>query len=562
MPPRQRAGVAAMHEPVRSVLEQAIACSNQGRLPEALELFHRVLAVEPDNFDALHGSGIVCGQQGEFGPAAEYFARAAQRQPDDFLVHYNLGKALEESARHAEALTAYDRALALAPTLVEAHFNRALVLQRLGRPHEALTAYDQAIALRPADAGAYANRGAVLAELGRVDEALSSYDQAIALRPDQGEAYYNRGVVLQGMKRYREAMASYDRAVSLLPRHADAHYNRGIILFIQGRIKEAIGCLERALAISPEHAQAHLNEALCRLTLGELGPGFAKFEWRWQEPELAAIRARFPGPLWRGQDLAGRTILLWAEQGLGDALQFCRYVSKVAERGAKVILGVPAPLTRLLARLPGAARVDCSDRALSGYDYQCPLMSLPRVFGTTLATIPAAVPYLQADETKVAAWRERLGPPRARRIGLVWSGHPGHKNDHNRSIPLARFAPLLESARAVEFISVQQEVRAADRAALAGYPGLKQYGEWLRDMDDTAALLSCLDLVITVDTAIAHLAGALGRPVWVLLPYVPDWRWLLQREDSPWYPTARLFRQSAPGDWGGVLQRVAEELRG
>jgi hypothetical protein len=227
-----------------------------------------------------------------------------------------------------------------------------------------------------------------------------------------------------------------------------------------------------------------------------------------------------------------------------------------------VKLGVPAPLTQLLSRLPGVAQVDCSDAVLAAYDYHCPLLSLPRAFGTTLATIPAAVPYLQADEAKVAGWRARLRPSRARRIGLVWSGNPAHQNDSNRSIPLTEFGPLLATIGGpdVEFISVQKEVRESDRALLAAH-GIRHFGAALQDFDDTAALLMGMDLVIAVDTAIAHLAGALGRPLWVLLPYVPDWRWLLEREDSPWYPTARLFRQSAPGDWGGVLRRVAEELR-
>jgi predicted O-linked N-acetylglucosamine transferase (SPINDLY family) len=259
-----------MREQTQAMLEQAITCSAQGSSAEALELFRRVLAVEPDNFDALHGIGIVCGQCGEFGPAAEYFARAAQRQPDNFLAHYNHGKALEESARYDAALTAYDRALSLAPDLPEAHFNRALVLQRLGRPHEALPAYDRAIALRPGYADAYVNRGAALAELGRWDEAVASCDTAISFRPDHGEAYYNRGVILQDLERYPEALANYDKVVRLLPRYTDAHYNRGIILVIQGRVDEAVQSLERAVSIRPDYALAHMELGHARMYRGDL----------------------------------------------------------------------------------------------------------------------------------------------------------------------------------------------------------------------------------------------------------------------------------------------------
>jgi tetratricopeptide (TPR) repeat protein len=480
------------------------------------------------------------------------------RLPGNFHALHMLGVAALHDGRPDDSLRHLDAALRIEPDEAGAHYNRGLTLRALKRPEEALASYERAVTLRPEFADAWNNRGLTLRDLGRPAEAAASYRRALALRPEGVDALNNLGNVLRDLERFDEAYACFDRALALRPGYATGHNNRGTVLQAQCRFEAALPQHLHAQVLDPMNVEAHWNEGLCRLTLGDLRTGFEKFEWRWEKPEFEGMRKVFPQPPWLGgEDIAGRTVLLWAEQGLGDVLQFCRYAPLVSARGARVVLGLQPELKRLLARLPGVAQVAGSGEALPRYDYHCPLMSLPLVFGTTLENIPAAVPYLSADEAKVAEWRARLGPARGRRIGLAWSGNPEHKNDRNRSIALEMLAPVLKLD--AEFISVQKEVRPSDQAALDTY-GIRHYGEALRDFEDTAALLMSMDLVIAVDTAVAHLAGALGRPVWILLPYAPDWRWLLGREDSPWYPTARLFRQAALGDWDHPVQRIVAEL--
>jgi tetratricopeptide (TPR) repeat protein len=571
---------------------EALRQLQAGRPQEAAALFEAVLARRPGHFHALHMLGVAALHNERPEEALRYLDEAIEIDADEAGAHYNRGMVLQALKRPEEALTSFDRALALKTDFFEAWNNRGLALRDLKQPEQALESYRRALAIRPEAITALNNLGNIQCDLGRYDEALPCFDRAAQLQPGHAQTYFNRGVALAGLKRTDEAAASYRRALECNPDYVEALNNLGNIYGQRRDYERAIACYERAIAIGPAHAEfhislgnllhdlgrvdealshylsaqgldasnaeAHWNEGLCRLALGDLRDGFRKFEWRWKKPEYAAARASFTTPPWLGyDDIAGKTILLWGEQGLGDMLQFCRYAPMVAARGGRVWLGVQPVLRSLLARLPGLERIPVPGEMLKGYDYHCPLMSLPLVFGTTLETIPAEVPYLSADEAKVAEWRARLGPARGRRIGLAWSGNPEHKNDRNRSIALEALAPVLKLD--AEIISVQKEVRPADQAALDTY-GIRHYGEVLQDFEDTAALLMSMDLVITVDTAIAHLAGALGRPVWILLPYAPDWRWLLEREDSPWYPTARLFRQPALGDWGHPVQRIVAEL--
>ena len=345
--------------------------------------------------------------------------------------------------------------------------------------------------------------------------------------------------------------------LALRPDHAEAYYNRGIALQSMLRLPEALESYRRAVALRPDYALAHWNESLCRLLMGDFEGGWREYEWRREVREFAPQYHDFPRPLWLGeQEVAGRTILLHAEQGFGDTLQFCRYASLLAARGARVILEVQPPLKSLLTRLSGPAMVLAQGEPLPEFDLHCPLMSLPLACGTTLDTVPAAERYLTADPERVAACSARLGNTARPRVGLVWSGNPAHGNDYARSIALVDLLGSLDGA-GVTFVSLQKDVRSHDRATLAARADILHCGEELRDFDDTAAWIEAMDLVISVDTSVAHLAGALGKPVWVLLPYAPDWRWLLEREDSPWYPTARLFRQPRSGDWDGVLLAVA-----
>jgi hypothetical protein len=364
----------------------------------------------------------------------------------------------------------------------------------------------------------------VLLGLGRATDAIASYDRALAVRPDYIKARIGRGVALQALNRHQEALAEFDAVLKTDKNNADATH----------------------------------NTALSRLTLGDYRRGFEKYEARWLRAGMP--RRRSVGkPLWLGEyPLARKTILVHAEQGLGDTIQFARYAALLAKGGAKVVLEAPPELVSLLARIEGVAVVVPRGAPLPAFDVHCPAGSLPRALRTELASVPADVPYLAASQERVAAWRTRVERLPAPRIAVAWSGSAAHANDRNRSIPLARLAPLF--AGQGSFISIQRELRDGEAEALTGIPNVTHVGDTLADFDDTAAVVTLVDLMISVDTSVVHLAGAMARPVWILLPFQPDWRWLLDREDSPWYPTARLFRQPTPGDWDSVIARVGAAL--
>jgi len=553
------------------------------------------LTIDADCFEALYLAGIIAGQTGRAADAAEFLSRAVKANPNVADVHYNRGVALDALKRQAEALESYERAIALRPDHADAHYNRGVVLRELQRPSEALVSLERAIALKSDYAEALNNRGVVLDQLERHAEALESYDRAIAARPGYAEAFNNRGVALSGLGRASEAvdsytralalkpgyssawnnlglaladldrpaeaLQSYDRAIALDPHSAEALYNRANALRDLHRHRDAVDSYERALAIKPDYAAAHWNLADCRLLLGDFDRGWEEYEWRWKIDLAGHERTRFPQPLWLGDfDLRGRTILLYSEMGFGDTLLFCRYAKQVAALGARVVLQVQPALVPLLESLEGVAQVVASGALLPAFDCQCPLMSLPLAFKTNLGNLPAEIPYLRSDPARVAAWRRKLGTEKARpRIGLVWSGSMKLKNDR-RSMPLAQMLRLVGDW--AEWLSLQTEVRAPDLPLLATRADLRDLGGQLTDFADTAALIDLLDVLVTVDTSIAHVAGAMGKPAWILLPFDPhDWRWMLDRHDSPWYPTARLFRQPVSGDWASVIGNVGEELR-
>jgi Tfp pilus assembly protein PilF len=434
-----------------------------------------------------------------------------------------------------------------------------VIRHQQGRNDEALDALSAALKAQSNSASARANRGLVLMALGRHKEALADFDRALAIQPDCVEALTNRGNALHGLDRLEDAVASFDRALALQPAHVDAHYNRGIALHGLNRHAEAVTSYQRALALRPDYADAHWNEALTRLALGDFAEGWKKFESRWWTSDCKTSGLKFPQPLWRGEPIDGRSILIYAEQGLGDTIQFVRYVPMVAERGAKVVLAVHSELKELLASAAGAAAVFGENEPLPGTAFQCPLLSLPLAFGTTAETIPAKVPYLSANDAAVARWRERLPQTAALRVGLVWSGNPSFNQDRRRSPQLSRVLPLLATPGVV-FYSLNPGIGASDVAALAAHRNVIHLGPQFRNFSDTAAVISLVDLVITSDTAVAHLAGAMGRPVWIMLHDAPDWRWALDRERSSWYPSARLFRQEEAGDWAGVVARMQNEL--
>ncbi len=540
-------------------MEQAIAAYRRGQLGEADRLARTIIGIEPDHFDALHLIAFIDMQQGRLDEARAGYDRALTVRPDDPHALYNRGVALHLLQRFEAALASYDRALAVRPDYAEALSNRGVTLYELRQFEAALASYDRALAVRPDFAEALSNRGNALQELERLDAALASYDRALTVRPDYVEALSNRGVTLHRLQRFDEALTSFDRALAVRPDYAEALSNRGNTLQQLKRFDAALACYDRALALQPDYAEAHFNKSLLQLLKGDFDAGWRQYEWRWKNQNLKLSKRNFAQPLWLGEAaLAGKTILLHSEQGLGDTIQFCRYAPLVAARGARVLLEVPAPLQDLMASLAGVAELVSANDQFRHFDLHCPLHSLPLALGTRIETIPAHVPYLTVPSESMRRWSVALGSKGRLRVGVAWSGAPTHRNDVNRSIKLRALLPLFDID--ADFVSLQRDVRADDAAVLQECSDLAHFSDELETFADTAAVIANLDLVISVDTSVAHLAGALAKPVWVLLPFVPDFRWLLDRGDSPWYPTARLFRQDAPGDWPGVISRVAVEL--
>jgi tetratricopeptide (TPR) repeat protein len=548
-----------MPDPAQA-LREALALHRSGRLAAAEDLYLQILRAQPDNPCGFHYLGVLRSQQGRPGEALAAFTRALAIKPDYLEALGNRAGLLRELRRPAEALADFDRALAIEPRQAQLLNLRGLALIELGRHEEALASFEWALAIRPDYVVALNNRGNALQDLRRPAEALASYEAALAVQGDHVGALYNRGTALRDLQRPLEALASYDRALALKPDHVDALNNRGLVLTDLGRPQEAIASYEAALAIRPDLAEAHANRGCLRLLLGDFERGWSEHEWRWRTSDLAPWRRDFAQPLWLGEaSLAGKTILLHAEQGLGDAIQFVRYVPQVVESAGRVVLEAPTALAGLFSRLSGPVSIVSRGAALPVFDCHCPLFSLPLAFRTRLDTIPATTPYLSAAEERVSKWRGRLPVSPSRRVGIAWAGNPKFKNDRARSIGLARIAPLL-AAPGTEFLSLQKDLRPGDREALDAYPQVRHLGDGIEDFDDTAAIISLLDLVISSDTSVVHLAGALGKPVWILLHHAADWRWLQGRSDNPWYPTARLFRQPRLDDWEDVIGHVKREL--
>lgn len=426
----------------------------------------------------------------------------------------------------------------------------------------AIPLYDQAIAANPAGAEPYYKRANALKDVGRLEEAVASYDQAIERRPDYAYAFCNRGAVQQKLGLLAEAVSSLDKAIALEPTDAVAHYNRALALQDCSRWEEAVASYDRALALNPQFSGAQYNRALTLLFLGDFERGWPSFEWRWDNAERLAIGGArsFQEPLWLGHDsIAGKRLLLHNEAGLGDTLQFCRYAKLAAAQGATVLLQVQPPLAGLLSNLEGVSQVIPAGGTLPPFDYHCPMMSLPLAFNTTLGTVPASRSYLHNDGAKIAQWRQRLGERTRPRVGLVWSGNRNNPLDSHRTIRLADWMPQLPTR--FEFFCLQKDIRPEDRVARDSSSLITSFDDEIPDFTNNAALCECMDIVVSVDTSVAHLSAALGQRTWVLLPAVPDWRWMRDREDTPWYPTMKLYRQKATGDWAEVFARIAVDLQ-
>jgi tetratricopeptide (TPR) repeat protein len=503
--------------------------------------------------DALYQSGVDALRRGETAAAIALLERALAAAPDHAAAHEALGFILQREGRSEAALTALRRAVALAPSLATAHNLIGIELLARGNVAEALAAFEAALAARPAFPEAQINAGLALQSLKRYEAAHQAFLRAAKLRPHWAEAENALGTVLQQLGRPEEAAAAYRRAITAKPDFAAAINNLGRSLRDLGKIDDAIAHYGKAIALDPGYAAAHWNRALMNLLSGRFAEGWEEQEWRWKVEGFPSAVRGFAPPLWNGEAIAGQTILLHAEQGFGDTLQFLRYVPMVAETGARVVLEIQPQLAPLAAQLPGVAELVIRGSALPPFDWHAPLLSLPRAFRTTLETIPGRVPYLAADPALVASWRGRIPEDGAFRVGLVWAGSPTHGNDRNRSLDPALLHKLLEIP-GTRFYSLQIGARQKPP------PTITDLSQGLDTFAESAAALACLDLLISVDTSSAHLAGALGRPVWTLIPFAPDWRWQLDREDSPWYPSMRLFRQKKRGDWSFVMKRAAREL--
>ena len=526
------------------------------RFEDALASYEKALIVRPDCHEALVNRGIALRELRRFDEALGNHERALIVRPNYPEALVNRGLALHELKRFDEALGSYERALIVRPNYHEALVSRGATLHELKRFDEALASYEKALIVRPDCHEALVNRGIALRELRRFDEALGNHERALIVRPNYPEALVNRGVALHELKCFDEALGSYERALIVRPNYPEALVNRGLVLHDSKRFKEALASFDRAITVRPSFAQAHVYEAFSRLLIGDFDGGLEKFEWRSNES-----KARFPQPMWRGSNkITGNTILIHSENwvGFGDMIQFCRYVPLVAERAARVVLEVQAPLQGLMSTLPAAPQIVAMGDPLPRFDMHCPLLSLPLAFKTRLETIPAATPYLRAAAQAVVNWNARLSGRGRPRIGLVWSSNKVYRIE--KSISLRLLLPLMDVSATFVSLHLQKDVSAGDAAVLKARSDVLHFGDEL-NFSETAALISNLDLIISVDTSVAHLAGALAKPVWVLLPFIPDWRWLLDRNDSPWYPTARLFRQEDSRTWDSVIARVRAALQ-
>ena len=549
------------------VWARGAALEGLNRLDEAAEAYRCAIAFNPDDADGQASLEIALRRLERFEEAAAALRHAARLAPERAAVHDALALTLRRLGRFIEAAEAARTALALNPNHATAHSNLGHALLGLKRFAEAAAAFGEATRCNSADAEAHTNWGAALLGMNRFKEAAVTCAEAVRLAPGDANAHANLGFALAALDRLDEAVAACVEAIRLAPNHANAHANLGFALIGLARFEAAVAELETAIALNAGHMQARRNLAMVLLLLGRFERGWTAYEHRGDhlvpEGQRAVFHAggeRVARSRWRGEPLAGRTILLHTEQGLGDTVQFVRYVPEVARRGGQVLLLVQPVTERLLRDLPGVHRLLTFGQNLPNFELHCPLPSLPQALAmTTPDTIPVGVPYLRADPERRERWRQRLGNLRGLRVGLSWAGNPEQGNDRNRSVAFRHLAPLWQ-VPGVDWISLQVGPRAADLGdAPAGV--IRDLAPHLHDLAETAAVMSQLDLVLTVDTMVAHLAGALGQPAFVMLAFVADWRWLLARDDSPWYPTLRLFRQKRAGAWDSVIERVAVALK-
>jgi tetratricopeptide (TPR) repeat protein len=530
----------------------------KGNFDEAITYYLKALQHNPNFEDAYYNLGLTYKKKGQINEAIITYQKALQLNPNAIDVYNNLGLAFHEEKLLNDAEICFQKALKINPDHILSLNNLGLTLKEMGELNRAVACFKKAIRLNSHFSNAYYNLGVIFQEKKELDEAITYFQRAIELNPYFENAYYNLGIAFKEKRQLEKAIDSYQKVIELNPTNSDAYINLGLVLKDKGQFNEALSYFQKAVCLSPDDAEAHWNMSLDLLLLGNFREGWKEYEWRHKVKTFP--QHDFSQPLWDGTDIPKQTILIHAEQGFGDTIQFVRYAPLIAQRGAKVILECHRELISLLQSVKGIHRVILRGEPLPPFDLHCPLLSLPLVFDTTHENIPSKVPYITVDSSLIQKWKNRLKCNDSQyKIGLAWAGRPNDMNDFNRSCSLMFFSPLTQLD--ITFYSLQKGEASEEVKNPPKGMKLIDYTEEINDFSDTAALIENLDLVISVDTAVAHLAGALGKPVWTLLPFVPDWRWMLNREDSPWYPTMRLFRQPSLGDWESVITKILNELQ-
>jgi tetratricopeptide (TPR) repeat protein len=541
-------------------LKSAVEFIQRGEFGKAEKILLQITTREPNNLNANHMLGIVSTELNKFEQAEKFFKTSLSIDARYPPLYKDYGTFLTRTKQFDRAIEQFNIALRLFPNFAPVYSDRGNALEKLDKLDEAIADYNRAIALAPRIFGFYNNRGNAFLRKKQFSEALSDFKRAIELNPNFAGAYCGQGNVLADLKRHEEALTAYDKALSLKPDLENAWLGRGNVFVGLKRHDDAFAAYDKALALEPACAQAHYSEGLLRLALGEMESGWKKCEYRWETQQFRARKRNFLQPLWLGDsDLKDKTILLHADQGLGDTLLACRYLPNFAPLAAKVILEVQPPLKSLLRGFQGVSTLIGRGEAIPGFDVHCPLMSLPLAFKTTIETIPSTVPYVTVPKNAIERWRPKLSTQKLK-VGIAWAGNPNFDGDRDRSILLKNILPVTQ-IDGIRYFSLQKDLRDGDDELLDANPCIVRTDKEINDFEDTAAIIMSLDLVISSDTSVVNLAGALGRPVWVLLPFRSDWRWLLDRDDTPWYRTARLFRQANVGDWTAVLDDVRVALR-
>lgn len=539
-------------------------CRDRGKQAEAIDCYRRALEHNPDLVGPHNHLANLLQERAEFAEAISHYRRALQIKPDFPEAWSGLGNALRETGHIEEAAQSHRRAIELNPDYAAAHNNLGAALQALGRLDEAAGCFQRALALKPDYANAHNNLGSLLRRQGRLSEAEACFHQALALKPDSAPVHYNLGNVFRDQAQFEKAIACYRRALDLNSGLANSWNGLGGALTEHhlrtaaekdSPLEEAAACYRRAIQLEQQNAEIHYNLSLLLLLMGNWDEGWREYEWRWKTKDYGQVELH--QPRWGGEPLAGKTVLIYAEQGLGDTLQFVRYAPLVQESGGRVILVCQPQIGSLLSRSPGIDVVLGNGEPLPAFDVQVPLLSLPKLLQTTPSSVPAKIPYVFADPAAVQSWAEYFKRFPEFKAAIAWKGNPAHKRDRYRSIPPASFQPLAKLS-GVRLFSLQKDATDNELRQIGAESPIIDLGRL--DLAATAAVMMHMDLIVSCDTVIAHLAGALGRPVWLALSCTPDWRWLLHRQDTPWYPTMRIFRQSALGEWNSVFEIMARNL--